>query len=369
MVKALLIHNPVAGSIAGHRRGLSRAVDILKEQGWQVTWRDTEKPGDATRWARDAVTAGYDVVIAAGGDGTVGQVADGLAGSQVAMGILPLGTSNVLARELGLARVGTLNPFALETAAQMLLESQPRRVDLGWANGRHFFNWAGVGLDAEIIKGVESQQGAKRRLGLIGFLVFAAVTLRTYAGMRARVRVDGRRVGRRLILVLVSNIELYGRYFHIAPRARLDDGLLDVCCFHGQGLLMIFYHVFAVLLRRHLGDPRVSYYQAREVEIETSRPLSVQVDGDPYGTTPLVIRAVPQALTLLLPPRLAEGRFVATERAAGRLSEAGRVLQEARRGVQEARRRMEGGRRKGTQAANQPEKPALQEDGRDSTRS
>jgi len=308
-MKALLIHNPAAGMYS-HGWGLRRAVTRLERHDWQVTWRTTEKPADAIAWARQAVTSGYDVVIAAGGDGTIGQVVNGLAGSDTALGILPLGSGNVLARDLGLPKPGTLHPFALEDAAQMLLESVPRRVDLGLANGRHFFSWAGVGLDAEIIRGVESQPGVKRRLGLVGFLVFVALTLRTYAGTRSAVLIDGRRVSGRIILALVSNIELYGRYFHIAPTARLDDGLLDVCCFHGQNISAIFYHAFTVLLQRHMGDPRVSYYQARRVEIETAHPLPVQLDGEPFGTTPLTIKVVPQALTLLLPPTLAQDRFV-----------------------------------------------------------
>jgi YegS/Rv2252/BmrU family lipid kinase len=270
----------------------------------------------------------------------VGQVADGLAESDVALGILPLGTSNVLARDLGLSRVGTLNPFALESAAQLLLDSEPRRVDLGWANGRHFFNWVGVGFDAEITRVAEAQPAVKRRLGPVGFLVFALMTLRTYAGTRATVRIDGRRVSRRLILAVASNIELYGRWFHIAPRARLDDGLLDVCCFHGQGMATTLYHVMTVLLRRHIGDPRVSYYQARQVMVDTSRPLPVQLDGDAFGTTPLLIRVVPQALTLLLPPRLAEDRFAGWDRDGARGPQSRPWLIEARRGVHEVRRRM-----------------------------
>lgn len=310
MVKALLIHNPAAG-MRSHRWELRRAVARLEEHGWQVTWRTTEKPADMSAWARQARTSDYDVVIAAGGDGTIGQVADGLAGSEIAMGILPLGSGNVLARDLGLPKPGTLHPFALEDAAQMLLDSVPRRIDLGWANGHHFFSWAGVGLDAEIVRGVEAQPQMKRRLGLVGFLVFVVLTLHTYAGTRATVLIDGRRVSERLILALVSNIGLYGRYFHIAPTARLDDGLLDVCCFHGQGVPVIFYHAFTVLLRRHIGNPRVSYYQARGVEIETSLPMPVHLDGEPFGTTPLRIEVRPQALTLLLPPKLAEERFVA----------------------------------------------------------
>jgi len=139
MVKALLIHNPAAG-IMGHRRGLTRAIKLLEDHDWDVTWRTTEKPSDISYWARGAVEADYDVVIVAGGDGTIGQAADGLAGSDVALGILPLGSGNVLARELGLSRPGTWNPFPLETAAQMLLDGERRRVDLGLANGRHFYH-------------------------------------------------------------------------------------------------------------------------------------------------------------------------------------------------------------------------------------
>lgn len=308
MTKALLIHNPAAG-MRSHRWELRRAVALLERHGWRVEWRETGKPGDTTAWAREAAEAGYDVVIAAGGDGTIGQAVEGLAGSDTALGILPLGSGNVLARDLGLPKPGPLRPFALEEAAQMLLDSVPRRIDLGLANGHHFLSWLGVGLDAEIVKGVESQPRVKRGLGPIAFVVFAALILRTYAGTRATVIVDGRSVSRRLILALVSNIELYGRYFHIAPSARLDDGLLEVCCFHGQGIITTLNHAIIVLLRRHIGDPRVSYYQARRVEIETARPLPVHLDAEPFGTTPVTIEVVPQALTLLLPPTLARERF------------------------------------------------------------
>jgi len=309
MTKALLIHNPAAGMYS-HLRGLRRAVNHLEKHGWQVTWRTTRKPADTTAWAREALTSECDVVIVAGGDGTIGKAVNGLAGSDMPLGILPLGTGNVLARELGLPQPGPFSPFALEDAAQVLLDSVPHRVDLGWANGHHFFSWAGVGFDAEIIKGAEAQPAVKRRLGLVGFLVFVAVTLRTYAGTRATMIVDGRRVSSRVILALASNIELYGRWFRIAPTARLDDGLLDICCFHGQKAPIMFYHALTVLLRRHIGDPNVSYYQARDVEIETARPLPVQLDGEPFGTTPLTIKVVPQALTLLLPPEVAYGRLV-----------------------------------------------------------
>ena len=376
MTKALLIHNPAAGMYS-HRRGLRRAVSHLEKHGWQVTWRTTEKPADTSVWAREAPASGYDVVIAAGGDGTIGKVADGLAGSDTPLGILPLGTGNVLARALGLPKPGALAPFALEDAAQMLLDSVPRRVDLGWANGHHFFSWAGIGFDAEVIREAEAQPTMKRRLGLVGFLVFLALTLRTYAGTRATMLIDGRRVSSRIILALVSNIELYGRYFHIAPTARLDDGLLHVCCFQGRRAPVLFYHAFTVLLRRHIGDPRVSYYQVRQVEIETARPMPVQLDGEPFGTTPLTIRAVPQALTLLLPPKMAENRFMAsagTGSATGtmqdfrdRVQDARRMVHEAGSRRQEARSRMQdaGGGKQDAGGGKQDESNTSRETGKE----
>jgi len=128
--------------------------------------------------------------------------------------------------------------------------------------------------------------------------------------MRTTLYIDGHRIRQRLILAVASNIELYGRWFHIAPRARLDDGLLDVCSFIGRGSATVFYHVFSVLLRRHMSDPRVRYHQARRVEFYTSSPMPVQVDGDPFGTTPLTVTVVPQSLSLLIPPNLATDRFV-----------------------------------------------------------
>ena len=343
MTKALMIHNPAAGMYS-HRRGLRRAVSHLENHGWQVTWRTTEKPADISVWAREAPEAGYDVVIAAGGDGTIGRVVDGLAGSDTPLGILPLGTGNVLARDLGLPMPGALTPFALEEAAQMLLDSVPRRVDLGWANGHHFFSWAGIGFDAEVIRGAESQPEMKRRLGPVGFLVFLALTLRTYAGTRTTMLIDGRRVSNRIILAVASNIELYGRWFRIAPAARLDDGLLEVCCFQGKRAPVLFYHAFTVLMGRHIGDPLVSYYQVRQVEIETARPMPVQLDGEPFGTTPLTIKAVPQALTLLLPPKMAENRFMAsagTGPATGKMQDFRDRVQDARRMVQEAGSRVQ----------------------------
>ncbi|MGC8837316.1 MAG: diacylglycerol/lipid kinase family protein [Anaerolineae bacterium] len=324
-MKAHLIYNAHAGQV-DERADLERAVHYLEEQGWQVIWRETHGPGDAVTYAREAAARGCDVAIAAGGDGTVGEVAHGLAGSGTALGVLPVGTSNVWAKEVGIpsapyflhpqvrASLGLGAPWLLD-AAQVLVEGRRVRVDLGRVNGRHFLMWAGVGLDAKVAEEVEHNPEAKRRLGRLAFYVAGLYTVMAYRGVRAHVWVDGRRVTRRLIVAVVSNIQLYGGLVRISPLAKLDDGLLDVCIFQGSGVLSTVRHLATVLIGQHLHDPRVDFYEARRVEIRPAEPLPIHVDGDFLGHTPAVVEVVPQALTVIVPVNASSHLFRQEERA------------------------------------------------------
>jgi diacylglycerol kinase family enzyme len=125
--------------------------------------------------------------------------------------------------------------------------------------------------------------------------------LRDFAGTSAIVRVDGHRVSRRMLMLVASNIQLYGIYFTVAPHASLDDGFLDVLCFQGLYPAQALLHFVRLVLRKHLDDPRVDLYRARRVEIRTHRPLPVHVDGDCIGTTPVTFEIVPRALKLMVP--------------------------------------------------------------------
>ncbi|MGQ9585773.1 MAG: diacylglycerol/lipid kinase family protein [Anaerolineae bacterium] len=310
-VRAQLIYNAHAGQL-DERRDLERAARYLEEQGWEVRWRETHGPGDATTYAREAAAQGYAVAIAAGGDGTVGEVAGGLAGSQTALGVLPMGTSNVWAKEVGIpsapyflhpqvrASLGVGDPWLMQ-AARVLVEGRRVRVDIGRANGRPFLMWAGVGLDAQVAEEVEHYPEAKRRLGRLAFYLAGIYTALEYRGVRAEVRVDDERVTCRLIVAVVSNIQLYGGVVRISPLAQLDDGLLDVCVFQGIGTLSTIRHILSVFAQRHLGDPEVDRREARRVEIHTAKPLPIHVDGDFLGYTPAFIEVVPQSLTVIVP--------------------------------------------------------------------
>ena len=305
-MKAQVILNPNAGQ-RDRRHELKAAMAYLEDHGWQLTLKETHGPEEATTYARQAVAEGYDVAVAAGGDGTVSEVANGLAGSEVALGMFPIGTTNVWALQMGIPPLWPLRQHSLLEAAKVLAEGHIRRVDLGQVNGRYFLLWAGVGLDAKITEEVEPE--AKKRLGALAFVIAGIMVAKEFAGTKVQVTIDGCEVKRRAILIVASNAQLYAGIMRLAAQARLDDGLLDVLIFKGQGFPATLRHLFSVLTNRHLRDPQVEYYQARRVKIISAKPLSVHADDEPFTTTPVEIGVVPGALRVVVPQALPPGLF------------------------------------------------------------
>jgi diacylglycerol kinase (ATP) len=316
-MKALITHNPVAGQRTLDEN-LRQAIAFLKGQGWQIIGvEQTNGPGDATTHARRAVIAGCDAVFVAGGDGTIAQVVDGLVGTETALAVLPTGSGNVLARQLNLPVPGGLQPHTLVEAARLALGGQVRLVDVGRvrfpAGGpltRHFLCWGGVGFDAALNQTINRDPERKRRLGVAGFFVAGFLMLRDFAGTSAVVRVNGHRVSRRMLMLVASNIQLYGIYFTVAPNAALDDGLLDILCFQGLHPARGLLHFIRLVFKKHLDDPQVDLYRARRVEVRTRRPLPVHVDGDCIGHTPVTFEVVPRALKLMVPQCAPSALFV-----------------------------------------------------------
>lgn len=302
--RALIVFNPIAGQASSLEQDLHAARDVLREHGWHVDLRPTEGPGDGTRIAREAAAEGYHVVIAAGGDGTINEVVNGLAGTQTALGALPIGTVNVWVREIGL-------PLQPRAAAEALLTAQVRTIDLGRAGDRYFLLMAGVGFDAAVVE--EMRPDEKRRLGVFAYAFRALMTAWNFRGIRARIVIDGRVVRSRVLLVVVGNSQLYGGIVKITARARIDDGLLDVCIIKGNSLLGLPLRALSILLRRYSLDPRIEYHRGRVVRVETRAPLEVQVDGDHVGRTPMMFRAMPGALRVLVPTQLTAEDLLASE--------------------------------------------------------
>jgi len=308
-MKAYLIWNPAAGQ-RDVRRPLQDAVEVLEAAGWSVRMFETIRPGDGTRLARLAVQDNAQVAIAAGGDGTVNELANGLVGSDVALGVLPMGTGNVWAKEMGFPAWVPPYRHPLREAAQGLLNAAARSIDGGRANRNYFLLWAGVGFDAAIAHEVEPLMETRRRLGNILYAVSGLSLALSFVGTRSTVVIDGHVCRQRVVMVVISNVQLYGGgLFKLAPAAYVDDGRLDIFVFRGHGTAATFHHFFSLLTQYHMHDPQMSHYRGSRVEIHTDRPMAVQVDGEARGLTPLTVEVVPRALKVLVPPSATASLF------------------------------------------------------------
>lgn len=298
-----LIVNPASGPW-DTRHELAGVLNYLEDQGWSTTLHETGRSGQATALAQQARDEGADAVLVVGGDGTINEVINGLAESQVALGVLPGGTANVWAKEMGLPTRSPLHLLPLIDSVKLLVSGDRRRIDLGQANGRYFLQWTGVGLDAEVTYAMEPRTRRQRRLGALAYIVAGLTTAANMVGTRTRIWIDEERIYRRSILVVISNSQLYGGRVRIATDARLDDGLLDVDIFAGTGFGSALRTALGVITGLHVRDPRHSCYRARSIQIEAEKEMAIHVDGEPLGTTPLECRVVPQALNVLIPRRM-----------------------------------------------------------------
>jgi YegS/Rv2252/BmrU family lipid kinase len=296
--RTLVVLNPAAGQDepSRTRRLLGGAFAV---RGASFDLVETSGAGDAERAARRAAQLGYRAVVAAGGDGTVAEVVSGLAGTGVPLGIIPLGTANQVAGNLGL-------PPDIERAVEVVVHGAAVPMDVGQLeDGRYFALIAGAGWDAEVMAAATRE--LKDRWGFWAYL-YAALR-RSIAPPAAlfRITADGECFEVRAATVLVANV---GHLFHellpgelqIAPAASYSDGLLDVCIFAPRTLPDVATVLWKVARRRYLGDDRMLYLQAREIRIEADPPVFTQVDGDPAGETPLVARAIAGGVRVLVPP-------------------------------------------------------------------
>ncbi len=296
---AWVICNPAAG-FWDASEDLERALGYLSRRGWTLTVKETGGKGDAESLARRAAIEGLDAVIVAGGDGTISEAVNGLAGTEVALGVLPMGTANVWALEAGFLERAFLKPDLL-AAARELCEGRTRRVDLGRMGDQFFLLWSGIGFDAEVLREIDSR--AKQRLGAFHYLSVGLDRALSLPRRCATLLVDGEEIRGPIILVVVSNVRLYAGVARVAPGARVDDGLLDVCTFRGQGRLAVAQHLAWVLGKNLFEDTLLDYRQAREVRVNAEPPLPVQVDGDVAGVTPVTFGVAPGALRAIVASR------------------------------------------------------------------
>ncbi len=297
---AVVIANPASGSFPHHERQVKESLVYLRRSGWSVELRLTRGAGDAGQFARDAVAQKVDVVIAAGGDGTINEIIQELAGSETALGVLPMGTVNVWARETNI-------PLDNAGARAVLLHGELRRIDLGKVNERYFLLMAGIGLDAVVAHAVEKKP--IKRLGVLGYLLVGTWLGLGYESFRAYLTINGRLVKKNALQIIVGNTRLYGGAIKYTWKAKCDDGLLDVCVVRKRSLLGRIVVFKDFLLRREQRRQWVSYERCQALEVRTRKPVAIQVDGDPSGYTPARFTIAPQALKVIVPRQTPIGLF------------------------------------------------------------
>ncbi|MDQ2105670.1 diacylglycerol/lipid kinase family protein [Azospirillum isscasi] len=291
----LVIHNPVAGPRRARRL---RAVLAVLEQryGAAVTLQATGGRGDAEAMARAVAPGAFDAVIAAGGDGTINEVVNGLGargaeGAAIPLGVVPLGTANVLAHELGL-------PPDAEGTARVLAEGRALPVHLGVANGRAFAMMAGAGLDARVVERVDPR--LKRLIGKGAYAVETLARLAAGGGGPYRVTVDGGEPVE-AASVIVAKGHFYGGRFVCAPDARLTDPRLHVCLFSKAGRGNALRYIWGVTAGRLPRFPDYRILPARRVVVEGPAGDPVQGDGDVIARLPVDIALAPWVLPVLAP--------------------------------------------------------------------
>ena len=283
MQQILVILNPAARS--------ARAKNTWKkiERFPHCTLRTTSAPGDARAAAERAVGEGFTTIVAAGGDGTINEVVNGIAGSEVALGILPVGTMNVFAAELGL-------PGGLDEAWSIIRAGHTRRIDLARANSRYFVQLAGVGLDAQVVE--ETSWNFKKNFGPLSYVISAA-QIASRKPPRLLVEADG--VEREGSFVLIGNGRYYGGPVAFFKDARNDDGKLDVLIFKNLGYLDIVRYLGTVIVGKHTSLSDVEYFQTKKAVVSSEQNVPVEVDGEVVMQLPVTFRISSRKLRVVVP--------------------------------------------------------------------
>ncbi|MBC7544400.1 MAG: diacylglycerol kinase family lipid kinase [Candidatus Sericytochromatia bacterium] len=295
--RALLVFNPSAGQLWNPFRA-NEVVTYLAGFGWTVDPAPTACARDAERLARRAVSEGYDLVIGAGGDGTLNELTQGLAGTPVPLAILPGGTTNVLARELGL-------PLSINGALELIPRGRAKPIDLGIANGRYFLFVCGLGFDATVTQSTDKK--FKRWAGFWSLFVATFQNVVTHRPFALRIQIrdqhgNEQQLKRLAHQVMISNTETYGTGFKVATGAKFDDGVLELLIIRGRSMWEFFWRTARILLWPFSNNKLdLEHFPVTNLYVRSRRPVPVQLDGDAHGTTPVEIGIRPMALNMWVP--------------------------------------------------------------------
>lgn len=313
--RATLIYNPMAG-FWDWGTVIGKVVNFWAGEGWTLHIESTRYTGHATELARTAAAANHRIVFAAGGDGTLNEVANGLAGTASVMAPMPVGTANSFAKELGLPRPNVLQPDYLLEVSQALMRGRVQAMDLGYVEGqgdqpgRYWLLWASTGIDGFVVNQIEPRPRWFKYLGTAGYAARALAFLPQFKGIQATVTVDDQTLEGEFLLVNVSNCRMWlGGELRLNQHAVLDDGLFEVWLFRGKHWPRLFSFGLEITREEHLNDPDVTVLSGKQVRISTTPPMPYHLDGEPTAETPFATSIRPAALLFLAPDSTPTGLF------------------------------------------------------------
>ncbi len=286
--RVLVIHNPTAGW--RRRRKFERILSALISEGVDVDVRPTTKRGDAETYAREADETKLDAIAVAGGDGTINEVVNGLGDKPLPLAVIPLGTANVLAHEIGLGG-------SAREIARTIAQGRPQPISVGVVNGRRFVMMAGFGFDAHVV--AEVRPAVKKLLGKTAYVLSTLRTLVSFTFPQYRVTADGETF--EVASAVIANGHFYGGTFVCAPDARLEDPSLHVVLFMKPGVCRTIRYAVWLALGRLTKLPDVKIVPATDIAVERVDADPVQGDGDILASLPARITLAPAALALLMP--------------------------------------------------------------------
>lgn len=284
---------------------INSAVKELESAGWKVDAEETKSGEHTIELAKQASAEKKDAVFAVGGDGTIGNVVNGLIGTETALGVLPSGTANVWSIELGLRPFAWTHPWVLRKNASILANAPCHTVDVGTCNQYSFMMWAGIGLDALAIHSIEPRIRLEKFFAMPEYAAKTIWQAAQWSGEKLRLWADGVEVEGNYIVAVSTNIRHYlGGHSKLSPDAYLDDGLLDIWLFSGNNLGDALRHAYNMWSGHHINADDVRCITFNNLRIEGESPFWIQTDGEPRGSAQKAeINIQSHALKMLMPPR------------------------------------------------------------------
>jgi diacylglycerol kinase (ATP) len=294
MKRARIIYNPTSGREA-FKKELPAVLEKLEKAGYEASAHATTSEGDAIRAARIAVERKYDIVIAAGGDGTINEVVNGLAEQEYRpkLGVIPVGTTNDFARALTIPR------DSIQKAVDVIVENQSMLLDIGKVNDHYFINIAGGGKITELTYEVPSK--LKTMIGQMAYYFKGIEMLPSLKPASVKIEYDGNVIEEDIMLFLISNTNSVGGFEKLAPDACLDDGYFDLLILRKTNLAE-FIRIASLALRgAHLDDKHVIYSKAKHIKVTPVEKMQLNIDGEYGGLLPGEFRNLKQHIDIFVP--------------------------------------------------------------------